>query len=97
MGLLTRNEVFQSSEQLDYIEDWMEPRHGGWESEAVCIPANSSCHCEGSEIVMGKFLRGTGGTDITHVQVYSVRANLECCGGYTVTWADRRENQSMNN
>ena len=26
-----------------------------------------------------------------------VRATLECCGGYTVTQADREENQSMNN
>ena len=27
----------------------------------------------------------------------TVRATLECRGGYTVTWADRGENQSMNN
>ena len=26
-----------------------------------------------------------------------VRATLKCCGGYTVTQADRGENQSMNN
>ena len=56
MGLPTRNGVLQSSEQLDYVEDWMELRHGGWESEAVCILANSLCHCEGSKIAMGKFL-----------------------------------------
>ena len=55
-GLPTGNGVFWSSEQLDYIEDRMELRHGDWESEAVHIPANSSCHCEGSKIVMGKFL-----------------------------------------
>ena len=56
MCLPTRNGVLWSSEQLDYVEDWMELRHGGWESEAVCILANSLCHCEGSEIAMGKFL-----------------------------------------
>ena len=72
MGLPIGNGVFRSSEQLDYIEDWMEPRHGGRESEAVCIPANSSCHCEGSEIAMGKFLQGTCGMDIACVQVYSI-------------------------
>ena len=27
----------------------------------------------------------------------TVRATLKCCGGYTVTQADRGENQSMNN
>ena len=54
--LPTRNGVLQSLEQFDYIEDWMEPRHGGRESEAVCILATSSCHCEGSKIAMGKFL-----------------------------------------
>ena len=64
MGLPTRNGVFRSSEQLDYIEDWMEPIHGGRESEAVRILANSSCHREGSKIAMGKFLRGTCGMDI---------------------------------
>ena len=72
MGLPTGNGVLQSLEQLDYIEDWMEPRHGGRELEAVCIPANSSCHCEGSKIVMGKFLQGTCGMDITRIQVYSI-------------------------
>ena len=72
MGLLTGNGVFQSLEQLDYIEDWMELRHGGRESEVVCVPANLSCHCEGSEISMGKFLRGTCGMDITRIQVYSI-------------------------
>ena len=71
-GLPTGNEVFWSLEQLDYIEDWKEPRHGGQELEAVCVPANSSCHCEGSEIAMGKFLQGTRGTDITRIQVYSI-------------------------
>ena len=71
-GLPTRNGVFQSLEQLDYIEDWMEPRHGGQESEAVCVLANSSCHWEGSKIAMGKFLQGMCGMDITHVQVYSI-------------------------
>ena len=50
----------------------MEPRHGGQESEVVCIPANLSCHHEGSKIVMGKFLQGMCGMDITHVQVYSI-------------------------
>ena len=49
MGLLTRNGVLQSLEQFDYVEDWMELRHGGWELEAVCILADSSCHYEGSE------------------------------------------------
>ena len=72
MGLPTGNGVLQSSEQLDYIEDWMELRHGGWESEVVCVPANSSCHREGSKILMGKFLRGMRGMDITHIQVYSI-------------------------
>ena len=71
-GLLTRNGVFQSSEQLDYIEDWIELRHGGQELEVVCVLANSSCHCEGSEIAMGKFLRGTCGMDIARVQVYFI-------------------------
>ena len=71
-GLPTGNGVFWSSEQLDYIEDWVEPRHGGGELEAVCILANSLCHCEGSEIAMGKFLRGTHGTDIACIQVYSI-------------------------
>ena len=56
MGLPTGNGVFRSSEQLDYVEDWMELRHGGWELEAVCVLANSLCHCEGSKIAMGKFL-----------------------------------------
>ena len=55
-GLLTGNGVLWSSEQLDYIEDWMELRHGGQELEKICIPANLSCHCEGSKIAMGKFL-----------------------------------------
>ena len=36
-----------------------------------------------------------------HSMVYTrfvpVRATLKCRGGYTVTWADRGENQSMNN
>ena len=68
--LPTRNGVFWSLEQLDYIEDWMEPRHGGWESEVVHILADSSCHCEGSEIAMGMFLQGVCGTDITSIQVY---------------------------
>ena len=72
MGLPTGNGVFRSSEQLDYIEDWMELRHGGRESEVVCILANSSCHREGSKIAMGKFLRGTCGSDIAHIQVYSI-------------------------
>ena len=49
MCLLTRNGVLQSLEQLDYIEDWMEPRHGGWELEVVYILANLLHHCEGSE------------------------------------------------
>ena len=71
-GLLTGSGVFQSLEQLDYIEDWMELRHGGWELEAVCVLANSLCHCEGSEIAMGKFLRGMCGTDVARVQVYSI-------------------------
>ena len=72
MGLPTGNGVLWSLEQLDYVEDWMEPRHGGQELEVVCIPANSLCHCEGSEIVMGEFLQGTCGTDITCIQVHSI-------------------------
>ena len=56
MCLLTRNGVLWSLEKLDYVEDWMELRDGGWELEAVHVLANSLCHCEGSEIVMGKFL-----------------------------------------
>ena len=61
-----------SSEQLNYVEDRMEPRHGGWESEVVCIPAYLLHHCEGSEIAMGKFLSGMCGTDITCIQVYLI-------------------------
>ena len=47
MCLLTRDGVLQSSEQLDYIENWMELRHGGWELKAVCVLTNSLYHCEG--------------------------------------------------
>ena len=64
-GLPIGNGVLRSSEQLNYIEDRMESRHGGQESEVVCVPADSSCHCEGSKIAMGKFLQGACGTDIT--------------------------------
>ena len=67
MGLPTRNGVLQSLEQLDYIEDWVELRYGSWESEAVCIPADLSGHCEGSEIMMSEFLRRMCCMDITCV------------------------------
>ena len=32
-----------------------------------------------------------------HGMELGVRATLECCGGCTITWADRGDNQSMNN
>ena len=56
MGLPTTKGVLQSLEQLDYVEDWVELRHGSWELEAVHIPADLLGHCEGSKIAMGKFL-----------------------------------------
>ena len=56
MGLPIRNGVLQSLEQLDYIEDWVELRHGSQELEVVCVLADSSGHCEGSEITMSEFL-----------------------------------------
>ena len=49
-------------------------------------------------IWLGKY----AGVTLTHaarIEEYAVcvRATLEHHGGYTVTWADRGENQSMNN
>ena len=67
MSLLTWNGVFWSLEKLDHVEDWMKPRHGGWESEAVCIPADLSCHCKGSKVAVGEFLQRMCDADVTHI------------------------------
>ena len=56
MSLPTQNGVFWSLEKLDQVKDWVKPSLGGGGSELVCVSTDSSCHCEGSKVAVGKFL-----------------------------------------
>ena len=67
--------------ELDYIEYWVEAFHGWWKGQAVGICSDAAFHCEWSEAAVRKFLRWSGGVNITGIEVNLVAGGVDWSWG----------------